>query len=104
MRRRRAGAAERSTPSRLDPRCPVATATGAVRAGRGGVMALRDVLDALVDSEPFERLLLARSRPIVARAEAGQDFLLAGLSVAFGAPLLVVPPGPRGAGGPAGGD
>jgi transcription-repair coupling factor (superfamily II helicase) len=58
-------------------------------------MALRDVLDALVDSEPFERLLLERSRPIVARADAGQDFLLAGLSVALGAPLLVVTPGPR---------
>ena len=29
-------------------------------------------------SEPFERLLLERARPIVARAEAGEDFVVAG--------------------------
>ena len=58
-------------------------------------MSLREVLDALVTSEPFERLLLERARPIVARADAGQDFLLAGLAVALDAPLMVVRPGPR---------
>jgi transcription-repair coupling factor (superfamily II helicase) len=58
-------------------------------------MSLREALDALVDSEPFERLLLARARPIVAKAEAGEDFLLAGLAVALGAPLMVVTPGPK---------
>ena len=58
-------------------------------------MSFREVLDALVGSEPFERLLLERARPIVARADAGQDFLLAGLAVALDAPMLVVGPGPR---------
>jgi hypothetical protein len=58
-------------------------------------MSLREALDALVDSEPFERLLLARARPIVAKAEAGEDFLLAGLAVALNAPVLVVTPGPK---------
>jgi transcription-repair coupling factor (superfamily II helicase) len=58
-------------------------------------MTLREVLGTLVTSEPFERLLLERARPIVARADAGQDFLLAGLAVALDAPLMVVSPGPR---------
>jgi transcription-repair coupling factor (superfamily II helicase) len=58
-------------------------------------MTLREVLDALVDSEPFERLLLERARPILAKADAGEDFLLAGLAVALDAPLMVVSPGPR---------
>ena len=58
-------------------------------------MALRDVLDALIGSAPFERVLLERRRPILARAEAGEDALLAALAVALEAPLLVVAPGPR---------
>jgi len=58
-------------------------------------MSLREVLQALVTSEPFERLLLERARPIVARADAGHDFLLGGLAVALDAPLMVVTPGPR---------
>jgi hypothetical protein len=58
-------------------------------------MSLREVLQALVTSEPFERLLLERARPIVARTDAGQDFLLAGLAVALDAPLMVIAPGPR---------
>ena len=58
-------------------------------------MALRDVLDALIGSAPFERVLLERSRPILARVEAGEDALLAALAVALEAPLLVVAPGPR---------
>jgi transcription-repair coupling factor (superfamily II helicase) len=58
-------------------------------------MSLRDVLDALVDSAPFERLLLERTRPIVAKADAGQDALVAALAVALEAALMVVTPGPR---------
>src|SRR5687767_2741023 len=58
-------------------------------------MSLREVLQALVTSEPLERLLLERARPIVARADAGVDFLLAGSAVALDAPLMVVTPGPR---------
>src|SRR5919106_2028850 len=61
---------------------------------RGG-MALRDVLDGLVGSAPFERLLLERARPIVARADAGQDAVLAALAVALDGTLMVVTPGPR---------
>ena len=62
-------------------------------------MSLREVLDALVGSAPFERLLLERARPIVAKVDAGQDAVLAGLAVALDAPLLVVTPGPREVGG-----
>jgi transcription-repair coupling factor (superfamily II helicase) len=58
-------------------------------------MSLREVLDALVGSAPFERLLLERARPLVAKVDAGQDAVLAGLAVALDAPLLVVTPGPR---------
>ena len=58
-------------------------------------MALRDTVDLLVGSEPFERLLLARERPIVARAEAGEDFVVAGLATALDAPVLAVAPGPH---------
>ncbi|HET9671210.1 MAG TPA: transcription-repair coupling factor [Actinomycetota bacterium] len=58
-------------------------------------MGLRSVLDDVVASPPFERLLLARERPIVARAEAGQDALTAALAVALEQPLLLVAPGPR---------
>jgi transcription-repair coupling factor (superfamily II helicase) len=58
-------------------------------------VSLREVLRDLIESEPFERLLLERGRPIVARAEAGQDFVLAGLAVALDGPVLVVTPGPR---------
>ena len=58
-------------------------------------MGLRDTVDLLVGSEPFERLLLARERPIVARAEAGEDFVVAGLATALDAPVLAVAPGPH---------
>ena len=58
-------------------------------------MGLRDDVDVLVGSEPFERLLLARERPIVARAEAGEDFVVAGLATALDAPVLAVAPGPH---------
>ncbi|HEY7400071.1 MAG TPA: transcription-repair coupling factor [Actinomycetota bacterium] len=58
-------------------------------------MSLADALAALVASDPFERLLLARERPIVAHAEAGEGFLLAGLATGLDGPILVVAPGPR---------
>jgi transcription-repair coupling factor (superfamily II helicase) len=56
---------------------------------------LRDALDVLIGSEPFERLLLERARPIVARAEAGEDFVVAALTTALETPVLAVAPGPR---------
>jgi transcription-repair coupling factor (superfamily II helicase) len=58
-------------------------------------VSLADALAALVASDPFERLLLARERPIVAHAEAGEGFLLAGLATGLDGPVLVVAPGPR---------
>jgi transcription-repair coupling factor (superfamily II helicase) len=58
-------------------------------------MDLERLLDDLIGSEPFERLLLERSRPIVARAEAGADFLVSAVARSLDAPVLVVGPGPR---------
>src|SRR5215207_1204946 len=63
-----------------------------VREGRVG---LRDTLDMLIGSEPFERLLLERARPIVARADAGEDFVVAALTTALETPVLAIAPGPR---------
>jgi transcription-repair coupling factor (superfamily II helicase) len=56
---------------------------------------LRAALDVLAASPPFERLLLARERPIVARAGASEAFAIAGLAVALDGPILAVAPGPR---------
>ncbi|HEX9122441.1 MAG TPA: transcription-repair coupling factor [Actinomycetota bacterium] len=61
----------------------------------GGRVVLELVLDVLIGSEPFERLLVERARPIVARAEAGADVLLAALARALDSPVLAVAPGPR---------
>jgi len=58
-------------------------------------VSLERALDALIGSEPFERLLLERARPILARAEAGEDFLVAALARGLDAPILAVTPGPR---------
>jgi transcription-repair coupling factor (superfamily II helicase) len=58
-------------------------------------MSLAEQVQALVGSEPFERLLLARDRPIVARAETGDAFVLAGLATALELPVLAVAPGPH---------
>src|SRR4029450_14155240 len=60
-----------------------------------GQVSLEQALDALIGSEAFERLLLDRARPVVARAEAGEDALVAALARALGAPVLLVAPGPR---------
>ena len=56
---------------------------------------LERLLDTMIGSEPFERLLLERARPVVARAEAGRDFVVAALARALDSPILVVAPGPR---------
>ena len=58
-------------------------------------MPLREAVASLVGSAPFERLLTARERPIVAWAEAGEAFVLAGLATALDAPILAIAPGPR---------
>jgi transcription-repair coupling factor (superfamily II helicase) len=56
---------------------------------------LQGTVEVLVRSEPFEKLLLERARPIVARAAAGEDFVVAGVATALEAPVLAVAPGPR---------
>lgn len=56
---------------------------------------LENLLDVLISSEPFERLLLERARPAVAHASSGRDFLLAAFSRAIDAPVLAIAPGPR---------
>src|SRR6266511_1907867 len=48
----------------------------------------------MTGSEPFERLLLERARPVLGWAEAGSDFVVASLARALGAPVLAVAPGP----------
>jgi len=58
-------------------------------------VSLRDALDRFVGSETFEGLLLAQERPIQARAETGEAFVVAGLAVALDAPVLAVAPGPH---------
>ncbi|MGZ5213565.1 MAG: hypothetical protein ACXWXM_07625, partial [Actinomycetota bacterium] len=58
-------------------------------------MTLERALDALISSEPFERLLLERARPILAHAAAGEDAVIAGLARALDAPILAVAPGPH---------
>ena len=58
-------------------------------------MSLQEILGDLVASEPFERMLLERARPILARAEAGQDFVIAGVATALESPVLAVTAGPR---------
>jgi transcription-repair coupling factor (superfamily II helicase) len=56
---------------------------------------LRPLVDALVASEPFERLLLERARPLLAGAEAAEELVAAAVAVALDAPTLLVAAGPR---------
>ncbi len=56
---------------------------------------LQELLDALISSEPFERLLLERARPVAAHASAGSDFVVAALARALESPVLAVAPGPE---------
>ncbi|MEA2556652.1 MAG: hypothetical protein QOG88_190, partial [Actinomycetota bacterium] len=58
-------------------------------------MSLEHLLETLIESEPFERLLLSRDRPVAARAEAGEDFLIAGLAASLATPILAVTAGPH---------
>ena len=58
-------------------------------------MGLRDALEVFSSSAPFERLLLARERPVLARADAGDAFVVAALAVGLDAPVLAVAPGPH---------
>ena len=53
------------------------------------------ILDALIGSAPFERLLAAPGRSIVARADAGAEFVVAAVARALDAPTLAVAAGPR---------
>ena len=54
-----------------------------------------DLLDALIGTEPFDRLLRDRARPVIARAGAGRDFVLAAFARASESPMLAIAPGPR---------
>jgi transcription-repair coupling factor (superfamily II helicase) len=56
---------------------------------------LDEALDVLIGSEPFERLLASRDRPLVARAGAGHDFVVAALARVLDAPVAAVAPGPH---------
>jgi len=58
-------------------------------------MSLAEHVQALLGSEPFERLLLSRDHPIVARAETGDAFVAAGLATALELPILALAPGPH---------
>jgi transcription-repair coupling factor (superfamily II helicase) len=58
-------------------------------------VSLDDALAALVASAPFERVLLARERPVLARADAGADAAVAALATALDTAILLVAPGPR---------
>jgi transcription-repair coupling factor (superfamily II helicase) len=58
-------------------------------------VSLAEHVQALVDSEPFERLLLSRDRPVVARAETGDAFVLGALATALELPVLALTPGPH---------
>ncbi len=57
-------------------------------------MSLQETLETLIGSEPFERLLLERARPILARAEAGQPLVIAAIASALDLPTLAVAAGP----------
>ncbi|HEX6131259.1 MAG TPA: hypothetical protein VF044_05980, partial [Actinomycetota bacterium] len=58
-------------------------------------MRLEGIVEAVAASEPVERLLLARERPIRVRAEAGASAIVAAVATALDAPTLVVAAGPR---------
>ncbi len=58
-------------------------------------MSVREQVQTLISSEPFERLLLARERPVRARADSGDAFVIAALATALEQPVLAVAPGPH---------
>jgi transcription-repair coupling factor (superfamily II helicase) len=58
-------------------------------------MSLGSLVETLIGSEPFERLLVARERPVLAQAETGDAFVAAGLATALELPVLAITPGPH---------
>jgi transcription-repair coupling factor (superfamily II helicase) len=58
-------------------------------------MSLGSLVETLIGSEPFERMLVSRERPLVAQAETGDAFVVAGLASALELPVLAVTPGPH---------
>ncbi len=56
---------------------------------------LGELLDALIGSDGFEAMLTERARPVLARADAGEDFVVSALARTLEAPVLVVAAGPR---------
>ena len=56
---------------------------------------MEPLLERIARSEPYERLLADRARPILRRADAGHDAAIAALATALGGPVLAVAPGPR---------
>ncbi len=74
---------------------PRRVAAGAVRVVPEAELSLDEALAAVIASEPFERLLASRERPIHARADAGADLVVAAIAAALGAPVLAIAPGPR---------
>ncbi|MFL5791776.1 MAG: transcription-repair coupling factor [Actinomycetota bacterium] len=58
-------------------------------------MSLGSLVETLIGSEPFERLLVSRDRPLLAQAETGDAFVVAGLAAALELPVLAVAPGPH---------
>jgi transcription-repair coupling factor (superfamily II helicase) len=57
--------------------------------------AMEPILDALIESDAFARLLADPARRIVARVDAGQDFVVAAIARALDAPVLAIAAGPR---------
>ncbi|HSJ50550.1 MAG TPA: transcription-repair coupling factor, partial [Actinomycetota bacterium] len=51
------------------------------------------LLDQMIGSHAFERLLTERARPVVARADAGEDFVISALARALESPVLAVAAG-----------
>jgi transcription-repair coupling factor (superfamily II helicase) len=56
---------------------------------------LEETLDLLIASEPFDRLLASTARPLLARVEAGHDYVVAAVAQALDAPVLAVASGPH---------
>jgi transcription-repair coupling factor (superfamily II helicase) len=75
-------------------RRPAANGGGPLRAVPEGTCVLEKLLETMISSEPFERLLLERARPLTAHAEAGHDFLVSALARGLDGPVMAVTPGP----------
>src|SRR5207302_8139886 len=81
---------------RREQACSPGRGRFALRRSCGGELEMRgEILDALMGSEPCERRLASRERPLVARAPAGADFVLAATARALESPILAVASGPQ---------